>query len=718
VRRRAHLALVGIAIAAGARVARADCPNPASAGGYAGYGYPDGAPYVFETAEVRVHVPAASTGAGAEALATEVAQTATVALDAYRRWGFPAPLPDRACADGDADDRLDLYLVPFGAADGLTVPVACMGAGAAGRCGARILIDSQLARRYRSLDEGLRTVVPHEIFHAVQAAMVSSLPRFFAEGTAQWATARLHPDLGDFDRAVPAYFADADSALDAPSGGVTAGFLYGTAVWPRFLERYGDGTVRRVLEGFGAGKGHDDAVGAAIAPIRLAEAFPEFAATTFTFTAVTPPTEPLPASGVLAGLAFRGHRWPGGGRVAFSGDARLAPLHVAADGTITALAALPPAPAPTPPGVIVVAGTDSSKLDARYALDAVPTPPVPETAPDPATPSASEASQGCAVEPLGTVPVPPLLGVVAMFLLRRFFRRRSAGPRSANALALVLALGLAVAGCRRAPERTESQPASEPPARVVAIGGAVTETLFAVGAGDRVVAVDSSSIFPEAATKLPSVGYQRQLAAEGILALHPTQVFASAEAGPPAVLDQLRAAGVPIASFPAATSAAEARARIVAVAAAVDRDPQAILRDFDAGLARVAAGDGERCRAQKVLVAYSRGPGQVLAFGTHTAADGLVALVHAENAIAFEGSRPLTPEAFAAAAPALIVFPTRGLDALGGVDGALKVPGLAASPAGKSKNIVAIDDALLLGFGPRTPAGAEALAAALCPPRK
>ncbi|VTR57591.1 Hemin-binding periplasmic protein hmuT precursor [Serratia fonticola] len=50
---------------------------------------------------------------------------------------------------------------------------------------------------------------------------------------------------------------------------------------------------------------------------------------------------------------------------------------------------------------------------------------------------------------------------------------------------------------------------------IVSIGGDVTEIAFALGAGDEVVARDSTSLHPAAVQKLPDVGYMRQLNAEG-----------------------------------------------------------------------------------------------------------------------------------------------------------------------------------------------------------
>ncbi|HEY1098095.1 MAG TPA: ABC transporter substrate-binding protein, partial [Myxococcota bacterium] len=92
--------------------------------------------------------------------------------------------------------------------------------------------------------------------------------------------------------------------------------------------------------------------------------------------------------------------------------------------------------------------------------------------------------------------------------------------------------------------------AAAPPARIVAVGGGVTESVFALGLGDRVVAVDGSSVFPAAVTTLPQVGYHRALSAEGVISQRPDVVVLTDEAGPPAAIAQLKAAGVNVVVIP------------------------------------------------------------------------------------------------------------------------------------------------------------------------
>lgn len=68
--------------------------------------------------------------------------------------------------------------------------------------------------------------------------------------------------------------------------------------------------------------------------------------------------------------------------------------------------------------------------------------------------------------------------------------------------------------------------------RLVSVGGAVTEIVYALGAGDRLVARDQTSTYPEEARKLVDVGYMRRLSPEGVLSVNPTGILLSEGSGP------------------------------------------------------------------------------------------------------------------------------------------------------------------------------------------
>lgn len=251
--------------------------------------------------------------------------------------------------------------------------------------------------------------------------------------------------------------------------------------------------------------------------------------------------------------------------------------------------------------------------------------------------------------------------------------------------------------------------------RLITIGGAITETVYALGLGGQLVAVDSSSLYPEAATKLPQVGYERTLSAEGVLGLTPSLIIASSDAGPPDVIEQIRKTGVKIVSIKAEPGVAGAKRKIQATADALGKtaEGQELTAKIDRQLAKLPVAKPEAQRL-KVLFIYARGGGTLNVSGSGTAANAAIEAAGGRNAVTgYEGYKPLTAESAINAAPDVILLTSRGLESMGGIDGLLKSPGLAETPAGRARRIVGFDDLVLLGFGPRTGEGVSQLAAEL-----
>ena len=106
---------------------------------------------------------------------------------------------------------------------------------------------------------------------------------------------------------------------------------------------------------------------------------------------------------------------------------------------------------------------------------------------------------------------------------------------------------------------------------------------------------------------------------------------------------------------------------------------------------------------QKALFLYLRGTQTTLVLGKDTAPGAMLEIVGAENAAGtIKRNKPMTAEAVIAAQPDVYVLFTTGLESVGGVDGLLKLPGLALTPAGKNKRVVAMSGQYLSGFGPRS----------------
>lgn len=263
-----------------------------------------------------------------------------------------------------------------------------------------------------------------------------------------------------------------------------------------------------------------------------------------------------------------------------------------------------------------------------------------------------------------------------------------------------------------------SLPALAAAQRTITLGGVVTEITFALGAGGDVVAVDDSSVHPTAEVgKLPKVGYYRTVGAEGLLSLSPKRVLATSEAGPPVVLGQIEKTGVQLIVVPAEPSLEAARQRIRLLAAALQKEAEgaALLARFDRELEAAARAVGCVKKAQpKVLFVFARGGANIMASGKGTAADEMIRLAGARNAIGgWEGYKPLGAEAALVAAPDVLLVTGASLASMGGEKALLGLPGIAHTPAAKNGRVVVMDDLLLLGFGPRTGAAVHELATKL-----
>jgi iron complex transport system substrate-binding protein len=249
--------------------------------------------------------------------------------------------------------------------------------------------------------------------------------------------------------------------------------------------------------------------------------------------------------------------------------------------------------------------------------------------------------------------------------------------------------------------------------RVVTLGGSLTEIVYALGKGDHLAGVDATSTFPAETAKLPQVGYVRTLSAEGILALRPTLILATSEAGPPEALAHLRSAGIAVEVIEEKRTFENVREKISRIGTLLGADEQAValVAEMDRDLKKLGERKDGSGAAPKAVFLMSRGQGALIAAGRDTAADVMISAAGGVNAITdYAGYKPVTAEAMVAASPEWIITSTRSLEAAGGAEVLFQSPGLALTPAGKERRLIAMDDLYLLGFGPRSVKAALELA--------
>ncbi|MEM5474898.1 ABC transporter substrate-binding protein [Pacificibacter sp. AS14] len=253
---------------------------------------------------------------------------------------------------------------------------------------------------------------------------------------------------------------------------------------------------------------------------------------------------------------------------------------------------------------------------------------------------------------------------------------------------------------------------------IVSIGGPVTEVIYALGAGHRIVARDTTSHFPSEVEALPDVGYMRQLSAEGVLSVSPDLIVTRDTAGPPETLDQLRAASVPLVEIHDGFTKESVLNTVDNIGEALGKQDAAatLHKQIEDAFGALETDIAQQKTTSRVLFILSNQGGRLNVAGRNTGADGIITLAGGENVMgaAYEGYKIISDEALIEAAPDVVLMMTGREDHAGRKEEILALPSLAHSPAALNGSFVTIDPAAL-GFGPRTAQFARTLNAALAP---
>lgn len=251
---------------------------------------------------------------------------------------------------------------------------------------------------------------------------------------------------------------------------------------------------------------------------------------------------------------------------------------------------------------------------------------------------------------------------------------------------------------------TLAQSLGSQPTRIISLNGTVTEILCALGLQSQIVGTDITSTYPAALANVPKVGHNRTIGAEAVLALRPTIIVGTRTNGgmdvKPEVIQQFKSAAVKTVFLEQKYSAAGARKLITDVASAfgLSAKAPALIRKMETELTAVR----KPARSQKVLFIYARGAGTLMVAGQNTPVETMIELAGGTNAATgFDNFKPLTAEALIAANPDVLLLFNSGLESLGGVDGLLKIPGVAQTNAGRNRTVIEMDGQLLTGFSPR-----------------
>ncbi|WP_221389757.1 hemin ABC transporter substrate-binding protein [Dyadobacter sp. NIV53] len=246
--------------------------------------------------------------------------------------------------------------------------------------------------------------------------------------------------------------------------------------------------------------------------------------------------------------------------------------------------------------------------------------------------------------------------------------------------------------------------------RIVSANGTLSEIISGLGLESQLVGVDITSTYPASMGKIPKIGHNRNISAEGIITLNPDViVYTDQSMLSASVIKQLNSSGKKVVEFKQEYSKEGAIKLIREVGAYFNAKPQAekLVKSLEADMAKIT----KPASPKKLLFIYARGTGTLMVSGTGTSLDKIFALTGNKNAVeGFTEFKPLTSESLLAANPDVLVLFTSGLESVDGAEGLLKVPGIANTNAGRNRKIVAMDGQLLTGFGPRLGKAAMELA--------
>lgn len=249
--------------------------------------------------------------------------------------------------------------------------------------------------------------------------------------------------------------------------------------------------------------------------------------------------------------------------------------------------------------------------------------------------------------------------------------------------------------------------------RIVSIGGSLTETVYFLGQEGRLIGTDTTSVYPDAAYRLPKVGYMRNLSVEGVLSLDPSLMLAVEGSGPPNALDSLRDAGLDLVLVPEARDidgVVHKIGRIADVLGVPDKGRMLTRKVVTRAetVSRAVSGLTEKPR---VLFLLDIREGALMAAGGDTAAEAIVSLAGGRLVFdEFNGYKPISTESALGADCDIILMMDQTVERLGGADAVRRLGPIQPLRAAQEGRLITMDGLLLLGFGPRTPDAMIALA--------
>lgn len=251
--------------------------------------------------------------------------------------------------------------------------------------------------------------------------------------------------------------------------------------------------------------------------------------------------------------------------------------------------------------------------------------------------------------------------------------------------------------------------------RIVSLVPSLTESLFSLGLGERLVGVTEWCVHPaQGVARLPKIGGTKNPDIEAILALHPDLVIANQEENRRRDVEKLEAAGTPVwVTYPRTVREGVALLRELAELGAEASTVLEVVVPVE-----IAVKDAQRVRPLRPVRVFCpiwREPW--MSVGADTYAHDLLALCGGVNVFAAREDRRyprVTEEEILAAEPEVVILPDEPYRF---TDADVRVLGQLDLPASRAGRIHVIDGTLVSWYGPRIARAIAELRPLLAPSR-
>ena len=243
--------------------------------------------------------------------------------------------------------------------------------------------------------------------------------------------------------------------------------------------------------------------------------------------------------------------------------------------------------------------------------------------------------------------------------------------------------------------------------RIVVAGGSITEIIYLLGQGDKIVAVDVTSNYPEETKNITSIGYVRNVSTEGVLSLAPSLILGEDDMGPPNVVKQLKGMNADLRIIHEEQTVNGIIEKIRCVASIIGKEDlasQIIEKDINPVLIKLKENQiSNKKNKKKIMLVLSMQGTSPMVAGSGTSGDSFIKMIGGDNIFSsFNGWKNVTAESILKLNPDYIIIPEKDLHKQSKVAEIVDNPIFSNTNAGKNNNFLFEDGMAILGFGPRT----------------